>query len=114
MLLCVKLLPGMRVVAVARRRDRLEQLQQHMLSSAVGVAPVDFLPVVCDITKEPEVAALPRWGWFVLMCTWYCVTDIIGMCATSLRHHSAPTVKGYARMVVLGKIICALPPALTV
>jgi len=51
---------GLRVVAVARRRDRLEELQQHMLSPAVGAAPVDFLPVVCDITKEPEVAALPR------------------------------------------------------
>ena len=55
---------GLRVVAVARRRDRLEELQQHMLSPAVGAAPVDFLPVVCDITKEPEVAALPRWVVF--------------------------------------------------
>lgn len=51
---------GLRVVAVARRRERLEALQAHMTSPAVGVAPVDFLPVVCDVSKEPEVAALPR------------------------------------------------------
>lgn len=35
---------GLRVVAVARRRERLESLQQHMLSPAVGLAAVDFLP----------------------------------------------------------------------
>ncbi|KAK9915872.1 hypothetical protein WJX75_005527 [Coccomyxa subellipsoidea] len=49
---------GMRVVAVARRRERLESLQQLLVSRGVPIA--DFLPVVCDITKEAEVVALPR------------------------------------------------------
>lgn len=40
---------GMRVVAVARRRERLEALQQLLVSRGVPIA--DFLPVVCDITK---------------------------------------------------------------
>ena len=40
---------GMRVVAVARRRERLEALQQQLVSRGVPIA--DFLPVVCDITK---------------------------------------------------------------
>lgn len=47
---------GMRVVAVARRKDRLEELQRHM--HAMGVPLVNFLPVVCDITKEAEVRGL--------------------------------------------------------
>ncbi|GBF92449.1 guanylate kinase [Raphidocelis subcapitata] len=51
---------GLRVVAVARRRERLEELQRHMLGPEVGMAAVDFLPVVCDVTKEAEVQALPR------------------------------------------------------
>lgn len=42
-------LEGLRVVAVARRRERLESLQQHLVSLGVPIA--DFLPVVCDITK---------------------------------------------------------------
>lgn len=47
---CEKLaLAGLRVVAVARRRERLEALQQHLISLNVPIA--DFLPVVCDITK---------------------------------------------------------------
>jgi hypothetical protein len=46
---------GLRVVAVARRRERLEELQKHMLGPAVGLAAADFLPVVCDVTKEAEV-----------------------------------------------------------
>ncbi|KAI8466605.1 MAG: hypothetical protein J3K34DRAFT_433187 [Monoraphidium minutum] len=50
----------MRVVAVARRRERLEELQRAMLGPGVGLAAVDFLPVVCDVTKEAEVQALPR------------------------------------------------------
>jgi len=49
---------GLKVVAIARRRERLEHLQSEVLSS--GVNPVDFLPIVCDITKEAEVLALPR------------------------------------------------------
>lgn len=51
---------GLRVVAVARRRERLQELQQLVLSAAVGMAPSDFLPVVCDVTKEAEVSALPK------------------------------------------------------
>ncbi|KAK9809154.1 hypothetical protein WJX72_010332 [[Myrmecia] bisecta] len=51
-------LSGLRVVAVARRRDRLEALQQTLVAKGVPIA--DFLPVVCDITKEAEVVALPR------------------------------------------------------
>ena len=45
---------GLRVVAVARRRDRLEALQQALVARGVPIA--DFLPIVCDITK---VGALP-------------------------------------------------------
>lgn len=40
------------------RRERLEKLQQHVLK--LGVHPSAFLPVVCDITKDAEVAALPK------------------------------------------------------
>lgn len=40
---------GLRVVAVARRRERLERLQQLLVSKNVPIG--DFLPVVCDITK---------------------------------------------------------------
>jgi len=47
---CCKLATaGLRVVAVARRRERLEALQQHLVGLGVPIA--DFLPVVCDITK---------------------------------------------------------------
>ena len=42
---------GLRVVAVARRRERLEALQQQLVAAGVPIA--DFLPVVCDITKVP-------------------------------------------------------------
>lgn len=49
---------GVRVVAVARRKARLEALQAEAV--AAGVDAAEFLPVVCDITKEAEVAALPR------------------------------------------------------
>lgn len=40
---------GLRVVAVARRRERLERLQQLLVSKNIPIG--DFLPVVCDITK---------------------------------------------------------------
>ena len=40
---------GVKVVAVARRRERLEALQQNLVE--LGVPISDFLPVVCDITK---------------------------------------------------------------
>lgn len=49
---------GVKVVAVARRRERLEALQQALVDKGVPIS--DFLPVVCDITKEAEVIALPR------------------------------------------------------
>ena len=45
-------------MAVARRRERLEELQQVIISR--GVSASEFLPVVCDTTKEPEVVALPK------------------------------------------------------
>lgn len=48
----------MRVVAVARRRERLEKLQQALMDK--GVPAKDFLPIVCDTSKEVEVSALPR------------------------------------------------------
>jgi len=38
-----------KVVAVARRRERLEALQQALVEKGVPIS--DFLPVVCDITK---------------------------------------------------------------
>lgn len=53
--ICERLaLEGVRVVAVARRRERLEALQQHLVGLRVPIA--DFLPVVCDITKVPPPA----------------------------------------------------------
>ncbi len=54
---------GLRVVAVARRKDRLEALQAHM--AGLGVAMANFLPVVCDITKDAEVgrAGPLFFGW---------------------------------------------------
>ncbi|KAL4440067.1 hypothetical protein ABPG75_003068 [Micractinium tetrahymenae] len=51
-------LAGLRVVAVSRRKAQLERLQQAVLDA--GVPPAEFLPVVCDLAKEAEVAALPR------------------------------------------------------
>ena len=50
---------GMNVVAVARRKDRLEELQKHMVE-VLGISPSLLLPVVCDITKEAEVSTLPK------------------------------------------------------
>ncbi|KAK9816310.1 hypothetical protein WJX74_009060 [Apatococcus lobatus] len=58
--ICVELAQaGMRVVAIARRRDRLEDLQQELVGTH-SMPIAHFLPVVCDITKEAEVVALPR------------------------------------------------------
>jgi len=48
---------GLRVVAVARRRERLEALQQAVVAG--GVPITEFLPVVCDITKARRPAS-PR------------------------------------------------------
>jgi short-subunit dehydrogenase len=44
------------VVAVARRRERLEALQQALVGQGVPIA--DFLPIVCDITKVLNPAAV--------------------------------------------------------
>lgn len=49
---------GVKVVAISRRKVQLEELQEA--ASAAGVSLSDFLPVVCDLTKEAEVSALPR------------------------------------------------------
>jgi len=49
---------GVKVVAISRRKAQLEELQEA--ASAAGVSLSDFLPVVCDLTKEAEVSALPR------------------------------------------------------
>jgi NADP-dependent 3-hydroxy acid dehydrogenase YdfG len=47
-----------RVVAVARRRERLEALQTEV--AGLGIDPGNLLPVVLDVTKEAEVLALPK------------------------------------------------------
>jgi NAD(P)-dependent dehydrogenase (short-subunit alcohol dehydrogenase family) len=49
---------GVKVVAISRRKAQLEELQEA--ASTAGVSLSDFLPVVCDLTKEAEVSALPR------------------------------------------------------
>ncbi|GAB4823756.1 hypothetical protein N2152v2_010802 [Parachlorella kessleri] len=49
---------GARVVAISRRKSALEDLQQTVVEAGVPIA--EFLPVVCDVTKEAEVVALPR------------------------------------------------------
>lgn len=57
--ICTRLaFAGVRVVAVARRRERLEELQHTLLEAGISMA--DFLPIVCDVSKEAEVVALPR------------------------------------------------------
>jgi len=84
--LCLQLaaLPGVRVVGLARRGDKLEELadeikKRHASEKAAStsnssssnpsnsIPPPEFLPVICDVTREGEVAALPkivraRWG----------------------------------------------------
>eukprot|EP01025_Chloroclados_australasicus_P018592 TRINITY_DN1983_c0_g2_i1.p1 TRINITY_DN1983_c0_g2~~TRINITY_DN1983_c0_g2_i1.p1 ORF type:complete len:521 (-),score=52.22 TRINITY_DN1983_c0_g2_i1:331-1893(-) len=49
---------GMKVVAIARRKDRLEQLQKYVLARQVHSE--NFLAVVCDVSRESEVVTLPR------------------------------------------------------
>jgi NAD(P)-dependent dehydrogenase (short-subunit alcohol dehydrogenase family) len=51
-------LAGLRVVAVSRRKAQLEKLQAAVLDA--GVEGAEFLPVVADLSREAEVAALPR------------------------------------------------------
>lgn len=47
---------GMRVVGAARRKDRLQALQAHLLRAGAGGRM--FLPVMCDVTREDEVRTL--------------------------------------------------------
>ena len=56
---------GARVVAVARRKDRLAALKRDLVAG--GAAEGDILTAVVDITREAELAALPAliaaaWG----------------------------------------------------
>lgn len=44
----------------AHHRERLQELREVMISPSVGMAAADFLPVVCDVTKEAEVCMLCR------------------------------------------------------
>lgn len=48
----------MKVVAICRKKERLEKLQAAV--AAQDLALGSFLPVVCDVTKEAEVVALPK------------------------------------------------------
>lgn len=47
---------GMHVVGAARRKDRLQALQSHVLQAGAGGRT--FLPVMCDVTREHEVRTL--------------------------------------------------------
>ncbi len=78
---------GLRVVAVARRRDKLERLQKHVVEVG-NVAPVDFLPVVCDITKEAEVGGYGGYG------QWLCAALSCYFCNRVTMHSF--TVRGQA------------------
>lgn len=52
-------LAGLRVVALARTRESLQNLQRELILEA-GVSATNFLPIVCDTTKEAELVAVPR------------------------------------------------------
>lgn len=56
---------GVRVVAVARRRERLEALQQNLVE--LGVPISDFLPVVCDITKVGCISSGQNPSWCAVL-----------------------------------------------
>lgn len=47
---------GVRVVAAARSKERLQALQSRVLAAGAGGRM--FLPVMCDITREDEVQTL--------------------------------------------------------
>ena len=66
---------GVRVVAVARRRERLEALQQALVDQGVPIS--DFLPVVCDITKVSDNPYLP--AFTRVLKTW---TEACASCCT--------------------------------
>ena len=62
---------GVKVVAVARRRERLEALQQSLVDQGVPIS--DFLPVVCDITKvlcHAATCAVPCITVFAVVCAY--------------------------------------------
>ena len=44
----------------ASARERLQELRVMLTSPVVGMQPADFLPVVCDVTKEGEIRNLPQ------------------------------------------------------
>jgi NAD(P)-dependent dehydrogenase (short-subunit alcohol dehydrogenase family) len=48
------------MLAVNSCREKLQELRDMLLSPQVGMQPSDFLPVVCDVTKEGEVRNLPQ------------------------------------------------------
>lgn len=50
---------GLKVVALAKTREGLQKLQKELVLDA-GVSAANFLPIVCDTTKEAEVVAVPR------------------------------------------------------
>lgn len=41
-------------------RERLQELRGQLTSPLVGMQAANFLPVVCDVTKEAEVRNLPQ------------------------------------------------------
>lgn len=90
-------------------RERLEKLQQHVLKQ--GVPPSAFLPVVCDITKDAEVAALPkivakRWpdsGIDVLVSQHL---QSAGVQAQLLRQYQAKGIPGAQPSTKAWKMIC--------
>lgn len=48
----------MRIIAVGKSRESLQELQQMVLGS--GVLAQNLLPIVCDTSKEGEVMTLPK------------------------------------------------------
>ena len=82
--ICHKLaLEGLRVVAVARRRERLEALQQNLVRLGVPIA--DFLPVVCNITK---VTCAPTWMHHLAAAyPWWCFLNVLLGSNKQFGHH---------------------------
>ena len=51
---------GMRLIAVGRSREGLEKLQENLAQTGHNILAHNFLPVVCDMTKEGEVLSLRK------------------------------------------------------
>jgi NAD(P)-dependent dehydrogenase (short-subunit alcohol dehydrogenase family) len=49
-----------RLYRPASCREKLQELRDVVVSQQVGMQLGDFLPVVCDVTKEAEVRNLPQ------------------------------------------------------